>query len=81
VASTWWVRDIGFIRLKTVDFGYNIPKEPFKKIGLTSARVYFSGVNLFYWSKFDLWDPELNTNNGNTYPNTRNMSIGLQANF
>jgi len=38
-------------------------------------------VNLLYWSKFDLWDPELNTNNGNTYPNTRNMSIGLQANF
>lgn len=81
VASTWWVRDMGFLRLKTVDFGYNIPKEPFKKIGLSSARIYFSGVNLFYWSKFKLWDPELNTNNGNTYPNTRNLSIGLQANF
>jgi len=72
---------MGFLRLKTVDLGYNIPKEPFKKIGLASARVYFSGVNLLYWSKFKLWDPELNTANGNTYPNTRNMSIGLQANF
>jgi TonB-linked outer membrane protein, SusC/RagA family len=81
VASTWWVKDMSFIRLKTVDLGYNIPREPFKKIGLTSARIYFSGVNLLYWSKFKLWDPELNTNNGNTYPNTRNMSIGLQANF
>jgi TonB-linked SusC/RagA family outer membrane protein len=81
VASTWWVRDMSFIRLKTVDFGYNIPKEPFKKIGLTSARLYCSGVNLLYRSKFKLWDPELNTANGNTYPNTRNISIGLQANF
>ncbi|WP_208025675.1 SusC/RagA family TonB-linked outer membrane protein [Niastella caeni] len=81
VASTWWVKDMSFIRLKTVDLGYNIPKEPFKKIGLASARVYFSGVNLLYWSKFKLWDPELNTSNGNTYPNTRNMSIGLQVNF
>jgi len=81
VASTWWVKDIDFIRLKTVDFGYNIPTAPFKKIGLSSARIYFSGVNLLYWSKFKLWDPELNTANGNTYPNTRNLSIGLQANF
>jgi TonB-linked outer membrane protein, SusC/RagA family len=81
VPSTWWVKDMSFLRLKTVDIGYNIPREPFRKIGLTSARIYFSGVNLLYWSKFKLWDPELNTNNGNTYPNTRNMSIGLQANF
>jgi TonB-linked SusC/RagA family outer membrane protein len=79
--STWWIKDISFLRFKTLDFGYNIPKEPFKRIGLSSARIYLSGVNLFYWSKFKLWDPELNTGNGNTYPNTRTLSIGLQTNF
>lgn len=80
-ASTWWVKDISFLRFKTLDVGYNIPKAPFAKLGLSSARIYLSGVNLFYWSKFKLWDPELNTSNGNTYPNTTNLSIGLQANF
>ncbi|MFT4093876.1 MAG: TonB-dependent receptor [Niabella sp.] len=81
VASTWWVRDMDFIRLKTVDLGYNIPDNAFKRMGLKNARIYFSGVNLLYWSKFKLWDPEMNTGDGNTYPNTRNFSVGIQANF
>ncbi|HMR91948.1 MAG TPA: TonB-dependent receptor [Chitinophagaceae bacterium] len=81
VASTWWVKDIDFVRLKTIDFGYNLPKGSFSKLGLKNARIYIQGVNLFYWSKFKLWDPELNTNNGALYPNTRTLSLGVQANF
>ncbi|MCF3112160.1 TonB-dependent receptor [Niabella sp. CC-SYL272] len=80
-ASTWWVKDISFIRFKTLDLGYNLPKGSFKRIGMQNARIYFSGVNLLYWSPFKLWDPEMNTGDGNTYPNTRNLSIGIQANF
>ncbi len=79
--STWWVKDISFIRFKTLDIGYNLPSGSFKSIGLKNARIYLSGVNLLYWSPFKLWDPEMNTGNGNTYPNTRNLSIGLQMNF
>lgn len=79
--STWWVKDIRFIRFKTCDLGYNLPKDSFKKVGITSARIYLSGVNLFYWSPFKLWDPEMNTGNGNSYPNTRNFTLGIQANF
>ncbi len=79
--STWWIKDISFIRFKTLDLGYNLPKGSFSNLGLQNARIYFSGVNLFYWSKFKLWDPEMNTSNGDTYPNTRNLSIGIQANF
>lgn len=81
VGSSWWIRDIDFIRLKTVDLGYYLPTEKMKSIGVKSARIYFQGVNLLYWSKFKLWDPELNTQNGSTYPNIRTYSIGLQANF
>lgn len=81
VASSWWVKDIDFLRLKTVDFGYYLPTERLKTWGLKNARVYLQGVNLYYWSKFKLWDPELNTSNGSSYPNTRTISLGLQANF
>ncbi len=81
VASTWWVKDIDFLRLKTVDLGYNLRGEKLKTIGVKSARIYAQGVNLLYWSKFKLWDPELNTGNGSSYPNTRTFSLGIQANF
>ncbi|GAA4778239.1 TonB-dependent receptor [Olivibacter ginsenosidimutans] len=81
VTSTWWVKDIDFIRLKTVDFGYYLPKPWMDGLGVKNARVYFQGVNLLYWSKFKLWDPELNSGNGSAYPNTRTFSLGIQANF
>jgi len=81
VASTWWIKDLDFIRLKTLDFGYYLPAEKMKSWGVKNARLYVQGVNLFYWSKFKLWDPELNTSNGSSYPNTRTISLGIQANF
>lgn len=80
-ASTWWVKDISFIRLKTADFGYNLPKGTLKSIGLKNARIYLQGFNLLYWSPFKLWDPELNTGNGTAYPNVRTATLGVQANF
>jgi len=81
VSSTWWQRDMSFIRLKTVDFGYNLPKGTLASIGMKNARIYLQGLNLIYWSKFKLWDPELNTSNGSIYPNTRNITFGFQVNF
>lgn len=81
VGSSWWVKDIDFLRLKTIDLGYNIKKGTLSNLGLKNARVYVQGVNLFYWSKFKLWDPELNTSNGTRYPNIRTITLGVQANF
>ncbi|MFT4154969.1 SusC/RagA family TonB-linked outer membrane protein [Parafilimonas sp.] len=81
VASSWWVKDISFIRFKTLDLGYNLPKSMYKHIAARDARIYVDCVNLLYWSPFKLWDPELDTGDGNTYPNTRNFSIGLQIHF
>ena len=77
--SSWWVKDVSFIRLKTVELGYSIPQRFISKMGIKNARIYAQGVNLLTWSKFDLWDPELNTNNGTSYPNITTISFGLQA--
>ena len=81
VASSWWEKDIDFLRLKTIDFGYTLPRGTLRSIGMKSARIYVQGVNLFYWSPFKLWDPELDTTNGALYPNTRNITTGVQVNF
>jgi len=81
VSSTWWIKDISFIRFKTLNFGYNLPNKIFKHTGFKNATIYCDAVNLCYWSPFKLWDPEMNTGNGNTYPNTRNIAVGFKVNF
>jgi hypothetical protein len=81
VVSSWWQKDIDFIRFKTLDFGYNLPKSLAGRLSMKNARIYVQGLNLFYWSDFKLWDPELNTGNGSLYPLTRNITLGIQANF
>jgi TonB-linked SusC/RagA family outer membrane protein len=78
VFSSWWVKDISFMRLKTLVLGYNLPKNWVKKAGFRSAQIYSQGFNLLYWSKFKLWDPEINSSNGALYPNTRNFSVGIE---
>ncbi|MDR1860197.1 MAG: TonB-dependent receptor [Bacteroidales bacterium] len=77
--SSWWLREGSFMRLKTVEFGYNLP-ESAKKLKIASARVYLSGENLFIISAFKLWDPEMG-GNGLSYPINRRFNIGLQFNF
>lgn len=79
--STWWVRDMSFLRLKTIQISYNLPKRWIERIHLRNAALYAMGNNIFTLSKFKLWDPELNTDNGSAYPNTTSYSIGLNLSF
>jgi len=79
-ASTWWIRDISFIRLKNADIGFTL-KEGIKSIGVKRLRIYAMGYNLVTFSKFKLWDPEVGTDNGTRYPLASNYSLGLTANF
>ncbi len=74
--STWFMRDGSFLRLKQIDFGYTLPKKFLKKIGFSSIRIYYSGINLLCFSKFKLWDPEL-AGNGFNYPLQRTHSVGI----
>ena len=80
-ASTYWQRDMSFLRLKNAEIGYTLPKSLTQKAGLSTTRVYIQGVNLLTISKFKLWDPELATPNGSAYPNIRSLSLGINLNF
>lgn len=79
-SSTWWLRDGAFLRLKQVEIGYNLLKGPKNKLGMTNLRIYATGTNLFTWSKFDLWDPELG-GNGLNYPLQRVVNLGVHVGF
>lgn len=78
--STWWMQDGSFMRLKSLEIGYSLPKSWVKKMRLGTVRLYLSGTNLLTFSKFKLWDPEMG-GNGLGYPIQRVYNIGLNVNF
>ncbi|RYY35971.1 MAG: TonB-dependent receptor [Sphingobacteriaceae bacterium] len=78
--STWWLRDASFLRLKSVEIGYTMPKEIAKKLKMTNLRVYVNGLNLYTWSAFKLWDPE-QAGNGFAYPIQKVFNLGLNVNL
>ncbi|MGQ3535526.1 hypothetical protein ACT72W_00145 [Ornithobacterium rhinotracheale] len=71
VASTFWLRDGSFLKLKNVELGYSHK----------NMRIYAQGTNLVTFSKFKLWDPEQGGGNGLKYPLQRVFNIGLQIKF
>lgn len=79
--STWWKKDMSFLRLKSIELGYTLPRSITKAIYSNNIRFFVSGNNLFYISKFKLWDPELDTADGLKYPSMRSVMFGFQMNF
>lgn len=80
VTSTWFMRDGTFLRLKEIEVGYSLPDRWIKKAKMEKLRLYVQGYNLFCWSKFDLWDPEM-AGNGLGYPIQRVYNFGLNLTF
>ena len=78
--STWFMRDGSFLRLKTVELGYTLPKSWQKKVRTSSFRVYASATNLLNFSKFNLWDVEMG-GNGLGYPLQKVFNVGLNISF
>lgn len=76
-ASTFWLRNGSYLRLKTLEIGYNLPQKWVNKIYSKNIRVFFIGSNLLTFSDFKLWDPEMGSTNGQGYPLTKSFSFGF----
>lgn len=76
--STWWLRNGSFLRLKTLEVGYTLPRNWGGPANM--MRIYFTGQNLFSISDFKLWDAEM-AGNGLAYPLQRVYSVGLNVTF
>ncbi|MDR0421608.1 MAG: TonB-dependent receptor, partial [Proteiniphilum sp.] len=79
-SSTWWIRSGAFLRLKTAEAGYTLPKDFVKRVHLQNIRLYASGSNLFLWSAFKLWDIEQSEKAFN-YPPQRVVNVGVNIEF
>ena len=80
-ASSFWLRNSRYLRLKNVEIGYNLPSRWTRKLRMENARFYVLGNNLLVFDKLKWWDPELASGNGAKYPISRTVTIGLSVNF
>ena len=80
-ASTMWIVNGDYLRLKTAQIGYTIPKNIVKKLGMESLRLNVSGGNLFTWTEFKYLDPEAPDVSNGFYPQQRVYSFGIDVKF
>ena len=81
VASTWWLKNMSYLRLKNIEIGWSIPQRWADRSFLSGARVFVRGSNVLTFSDFKLWDPELNSADGGRYPLMRSFSAGVEFKF
>lgn len=81
--SDFWLINAWYIRLKTIDLGYQLPKTVLSKF-VDNIRFYVNAYNLFTWTSYDKYqqDPEIKTNTaGDAYMNQRVVNFGVQLSF
>lgn len=93
-ASTRWVFDGSYIRLKNIAVGYTLPSRVAQPLGIESLKVFVSGQNLWTLTDYEGYDPEVNyrttgSTDGNrnlgldygSYPNVKGFTFGLNLGF
>jgi len=89
VYSSYEIEDGSFLRLKTLSLGYTFPRDILKKLSLRTIRIYTSAQNLFTWSNYSGYDPEVSTKNTaltpgfdwSAYPRSVTCTFGLNVVF
>ena len=79
--SSFWLRDGRYLRLKTLEVGYTLPKTLVNRLHFNNVRIYLIGTNLLTWSDFKMWDPEMNSSTGAAYPLAKSVTVGLNVNL
>ncbi len=81
--SDRFIEDGSYLRIKNIILGYTFPESVLGKIRISSARIYVSGTNLWTFTSYKGFDPEVGVNgiDLSTYPVTRTISIGANIGF
>lgn len=82
--SDYFYKKAGYLRLKSLAIGYNLPKEICQKLFMQKCRIYFAGTNLLTFDKLGKYhvDPEAPSGQaGWYYPQQRTLSVGVNVSF
>ncbi|HYW96298.1 MAG TPA: TonB-dependent receptor, partial [Bacteroidales bacterium] len=87
---SWAIEDGSFLRINNVTVGYSLPEKFLRKTFIKSLRIYATGNNLFTFTKYSGYDPEVNTRTStfltpgvdySAYPRSRMYLAGLNVKF
>lgn len=89
VVSSRVIEDGSFLRLKTVTLGYNVPTKYTQRWKIANARIYVAGQNLWTWSGYSGYDPEVSIRNSaitpgldySAYPRAYAINFGVSLGF
>ncbi len=87
---SWGLEDASFLRLSSLTIGYTLPKAWTTKVRLQRVRIYATGTNLFCWTPYSGFDPEVDTRRStpmtpnvdySAYPKSRSWVFGINLSF
>jgi len=90
VISDRYVEDGSYVRIQNVTLGFTIPQEVISRLKMTRVRIYGSAQNLYTFTKYSGYDPEIGSFNQNPlltgidngrYPSPRTYSVGVNVEF
>ncbi|MCB9080095.1 MAG: TonB-dependent receptor [Lewinellaceae bacterium] len=88
VVSDHFLEDGSFLRLRSMQIGYTLPKATTQRLGISNLRVYVSGNNLFTWTDYSGYTPEVASENvlqvgvdRGIYPIARTLLAGINLSF
>lgn len=87
--STRIVEDGSYLRLKTVSIGYTLPRKLLRPLGVSSVRVYATAQNLYTWTNYSGYDPEVSVRRSaltpgfdySAYPRAKTLTLGTSITF
>lgn len=86
---SWGVENGSYLKLSNITLGYTFPRKKLAKAGISSLRLYATASNLYTWTKYSGFDPEVSTR-GNSltpgvdfgaYPRSRSFVFGINLSF
>lgn len=90
IFSDWAVEDGSFLRLNTLTVGYTVPKSLVNRIKVENLRFYASGYNIYTWTNYSGFDPEVSTRRRTSltpgvdysaYPKSQSIVFGMNLTF
>ena len=80
--SSFWIFNTNYLRFKNIQLGYTLPSNWLKRLGVSRARIYYSGENLFTIDNLPVdIDPESPSGRGSHYPQVSTNSFGINLTF